>query len=442
VTAAFFDDFQDLLDRLATFSLPVYVVGDFNIHFEQRENGLIDPHAAQLIDDLSAHGLSNRVQSATRGPTGIIDIVATRDDLPVPHVDVRDVGLSDHHLLHWSAPLRRGSPVYKSVVSRPWKRLDCDSFRVAVQTSALCCPEDWPDNIDALAALYNDEIAAILDRQLPSRKIRCRQRASDPWFDDDCRVAKRCVRLFERDLRRIRRVDRDNIAAIDAATAVWHARRRQYRELLHQKRETFWRTRVTNERSSPRQLWRSIDTLLGRGRVPLPSVITADAAHAFFEAKVAGVRASTDNSPPPSFTAAPAGCSFDGFRPLTVADVTAAVHQLPDKQCTADPLPTRLLKENIDLLAPFLVELFNRSLTCGSVSQIFKAACVTPLLKKPNLDSVDVKSYRPISNLPVLSQSCLSVLSLVSCLAISQRANCFLIYSRRTELIIAPRQPC
>jgi hypothetical protein len=102
--------FSRLLDRLATFSLPVYVVGDFNIHLERRHNGLIDPHATQLIDDLSAHGLSNRVQSATRGPTGIIDIVATRDDLPAPHVDVRDVGLSDHHLLHWSAPLRRGSP--------------------------------------------------------------------------------------------------------------------------------------------------------------------------------------------------------------------------------------------------------------------------------------------------------------------------------------------
>jgi len=35
---------------------------------------------------------------------------------------------------------------------------------------------------------------------------------------------------------------------------------------------------------------------------------------------------------------------------------------LPDKQCQSDVMPTRMLKCNIDLLAPFLTELFNRSL--------------------------------------------------------------------------------
>ena len=34
-------------------------------------------------------------------------------------------------------------------------------------------------------------------------------------------------------------------------------------------------------------------------------------------------------------------------------------------------------------------------------SSIFKSAFITPLLKKPDLDLADVKSYRPISNLSV-----------------------------------------
>ena len=92
------------------------------------------------------------------------------------------------------------------------------------------------------------------------------------------------------------------------------------------------------------------------------------------------------------------------FRPLTVADVVAAVRALPDKQCTSDPLPTRLLKDNVDVLAPFLVELLNQSLALGVVPSIFKSAYVTPLLKKADLDPADAKSYRPISNLTVLSK--------------------------------------
>ena len=48
--------------------------------------------------------------------------------------------------------------------------------------------------------------------------------------------------------------------------------------------------------------------------------------------------------------------------------------------------------------------LYNWSLEHGSVPSSFKCAYITPLLKKADLDSADVKSYRPISNLSVVSK--------------------------------------
>ena len=56
------------------------------------------------------------------------------------------------------------------------------------------------------------------------------------------------------------------------------------------------------------------------------------------------------------------------------------------------------------LLAPFLVSLFNKSLEEGEVPAAFKSAYVTPLLKKADLDPDEAKSYRPISNLSVVSK--------------------------------------
>jgi len=44
------------------------------------------------------------------------------------------------------------------------------------------------------------------------------------------------------------------------------------------------------------------------------------------------------------------------------------------EQCTSDPLPTRLLKKSVDVLAPFLIELYNRSMSMGVVPAVFKAA--------------------------------------------------------------------
>jgi len=126
--------------------------------------------------------------------------------------------------------------------------------------------------------------------------------------------------------------------------------------------------------------------------------------HRYFEAKVADVRALTDSAPPPSFFSALSGCTFVNLRSLTVYDVTAAIQLLPDKQCASDPIPTRLLNDYADVVAPFLVELYNKSLQTGSVPALFKAAYITPLLKKSELDSANVRSYRPISNLSVLSK--------------------------------------
>ena len=89
---------------------------------------------------------------------------------------------------------------------------------------------------------------------------------------------------------------------------------------------------------------------------------------------------------------------------LTVEDVADAICALPDKQCSSDPIATRYVKEAVGVLVPFFTELFNRSLITGSVPSSFEAEYVTPFLKKVSLDPADVSSYRPISNLPVMSK--------------------------------------
>ena len=54
--------------------------------------------------------------------------------------------------------------------------------------------------------------------------------------------------------------------------------------------------------------------------------------------------------------------------------------RLPDKSCAADTLPTPQLKLVADLIAPFLTELFNCSLSTATVPEVFKSALITPLL--------------------------------------------------------------
>ena len=124
----------------------------------------------------------------------------------------------------------------------------------------------------------------------------------------------------------------------------------------------------------------------------------------FFAEKVAKVRSSTADAPAPTFTQVPPGVCFQQFRPLTTNDVINAIRRLPDKSSSADPVPTSVLKQIANIIAPFIAELFNCSLRKGLFPAQLKEVFITPVLKKSGLDATNASSYRPISNLSVLSK--------------------------------------
>jgi len=142
----------------------------------------------------------------------------------------------------------------------------------------------------------------------------------------------------------------------------------------------------------------------GRSKVPASSAIDVETLGGFFIEKVAKVRDNTSSASPPTFSHLKPGSSFNAFSPVSTDDFINAIWKLPDKSSAADPIPTSVLKQVADLLSPFIAELFYRSLLSGHVPARFKEAYITPRIKKPGLNAADVNSYRPISNLSVISK--------------------------------------
>src|SRR5258706_556045 len=179
-----------------------------------------------------------------------------------------------------------------------------DTFRSALLMSPICQPDVWPADIDDFAAMYDREVTLILDRLVPYRQITRRPRPSDPWFDRECRNAKRLTRRLERAYSSAAKRAATVVSAatvpcdavndtVRTAEAAWRNQRRCYRDLRQQKRRSFWQCTIEADRDSPRRLWRSVDTLLGRGRPPVNSAISVDDFSQYFNDKVAAVRSST-----------------------------------------------------------------------------------------------------------------------------------------------------
>jgi len=330
---------------------------------------------------------------------GVLDVVVANDLVDVSLVDV---GLSDHQLLSWRAPLVRSLPTPVAVSSRPWKRLDMVALWTSISTSLLCRPDEWPDDLDTLAAAYDSVLTNILDALLPIRHFIRRARPSDAWFDKECRDAKRLTRTLQR--RYSSRCRMSDTPGATLARETWYQQRRLYRQLRHKKASDFWRSRIESERSDPKRLWRSVDRPLGRGRLAASTSISANEYCHYFANKVDAVRHATADSPPPTFTPITSSSSLSTFRSTTVDEVSSLIRRLPDKSSAADPIPTSVLKDVADLVAPYIVHLFNTSIAAGRFPSCFKRSFITPIVKKAGLDKEDVQSYRPISNLSVLSK--------------------------------------
>ena len=63
------------------------------------------------------------------------------------------------------------------------------------------------------------------------------------------------------------------------------------------------------------------------------------------------------------------------------------------------PIPTWLVKKFVDQLGPTITAMIGLSFMQGYFPALLKHAIVRQRLKKPSLDPLDIKSYRPISNI-------------------------------------------
>jgi len=88
-----------------------------------------------------------------------------------------------------------------------------------------------------MASLFDDEMNMLLEQSLPAREFLRRPRPSDPWFDSECRQAKRLTHRLERASAAAScwaaEFPADAVAVANAAAAkeTWYRQRRAYRLL-------------------------------------------------------------------------------------------------------------------------------------------------------------------------------------------------------------------
>jgi Reverse transcriptase (RNA-dependent DNA polymerase)/Endonuclease-reverse transcriptase len=389
VTNAFFDDFSDLLERLSTYSAPLMILGDFNIHMDD----VVDLHAGKLLDILANHSLHQHVNSSTHRQGHILDLIITRE---IQHLQVLPIDppmLSDHSPVVADCacqPSSVGEPTFRQV--RNWRNLDVNTFATDLENSDMSVSPSG--DVNTAFRQYDSTLASLLDKHAPLKLQRVNSRRSDRWYDRECRSTKRTTRRLERKYRRL---------LTDESLAAWRSQFQLQRLQFQSKFISFWSSTISSFERNPRALWRAVNGILQPPQQQRSLNLSANDFATFFQDKVAGIRASTAYASPPVIIHRQAP-SFYSFTPVTVPEVVRLLKVAPAKSCALDPIPTWLLKQVASSIAPVICHLCNLSMQTGTFPTPLKQARVLPLLKKHSLDPDTASSYRPISNLSYLSK--------------------------------------
>ena len=415
----FFEEFPQYLDSLIMKPGKTIIGGDLNFHLEDPNN----IHANKFKDIIDSRGFIQHVSESTHVSGGILDVVITRknvaDTIKVNNVSVHSITgtKSDHFLVTFDIPFQTGGPTCTSKVDieyRELKQLNIEDIKRNILDSALNNPQNFTD-INNAVHLYQSVLSSLLDTHAPVVQKTVKKK-KNPWWNHACQNARQIRRRAERSYKKNKSKSTKEIFQRASADA---------EKTINDTRNEYYRNKLQAHEGDPKATYAIVNNLLDKQFVKnqLPNgksdEIVAEQLKDYFTHKIRNiyneieehnvlanerlVAIDVTNSVEHDIDNLPGlGCEY--FAPITADELKKIITDMGKKTCCLDPMPTSILLQCIDELLPSILYIVNESLQKGIFPDQLKDAAVRPSLKKHNLDSDELKSYRPISNLSFLSK--------------------------------------
>jgi len=380
----FCSELDDVLGELLDLPGIPLICGDFNC--PGKGTMLVD---SQLTDLIEARGVLQRVDvpthkgSANTTTQNTLDLIIHLDGMPLltSTPTTIDVGFSDHLLVLADVFVARPKAEMCTYTYRNHKNFDRDKFVDLILGSDACI--NPADDVNAYATQMQRAIVNALDSVAPLRTRTKRiSKFNSRWLSDAAVEAKRNRRRLEK---------RWLKSKSEADRVAYRVACRRTNDEINRARGVFCKSRLDECAGDSRQLWRVTKDLLHADR----RTQAADEApglcnilSSFFVDKVEKIRdiirSDLLTMPAVSFSFEIQRCytSISQFTTVTVEEVKGVIAAMPAKSSPLDYISTKLLKEQVDVLAPLVTRLANLSLSSGIFQSFLKTGQVTPLLKK------------------------------------------------------------
>jgi hypothetical protein len=220
--------------------------------------------------------------------------------------------------------------------------------------------------LNNLLQQYNDNISEVINKHAPLRTKTITVRPPVPWYNDDIQQEKLLRRKAESKWRK---------TGLEIHKQIYCHHRNRTNYLVKIAKIESYNTKIADCGSDQKALFKVVNQLLGvKKDLTLPSndslLDTLNKFNAFFSTKILNIRKKLDaennichreNSVLP-LPESKSHTSLEHFDELSKEEIKKLISASPTKTCNLDPIPTWLLKDNIDIFVPAITSIVNRSL--------------------------------------------------------------------------------
>ena len=180
----FYDDLDILFTDASISVVPVIILGDFNVHFN---NVLKSSRLRNLLLDFQ---LTQHVSDSTHENGNTIDlvIICLYENL-LKSVVVRDYALSDHHTVECIVNMNKDKQNIHFILKRSLHNIDMNAFSSDLDVLNTTIISDDTTNTDKWVRMFNELLSSLMDKHAPLKRIRIRTQPH-PWYDNDIRDAR------------------------------------------------------------------------------------------------------------------------------------------------------------------------------------------------------------------------------------------------------------
>lgn len=391
----FLDEFQEYIDRNATTTGKLLLIGDFNIHMESKEKGATAKFH-ELIQNLN---LLQHVKNSTHIQGHMLDIVLTRaTENLVTGIDLHPSGLSDHFPIFVRCVVDKPAAEIKLIACRNIKGINISQLKNDVLSTIN---ERTVSDVAGMIDNYNSTLSNVLSMHAPRTVKKVAIRNQSPWYNGEIRALKSSRRQAERRWLKSRlAVDWDML----------QQKRSNYNQMCNKTKENYFKAKIEENKGDQKALFNIISAVKKDSKTLVlpshscPSELANNFAD-FFEEKVIKISQMFPQVSVLPHPIPPEGVKLlTSLQPTTEKELRKIIMNGNSKGCCLDPIPTPMLKSMVDVLLPWITEIVNASISQSYVPDNLKMSSVTPRIKKPSLDAEQMKNYRPVSNLPYIAK--------------------------------------